>query len=154
MFAEPQAFFRMYGPVFDSNARFSLTKPVPSLGTNDDPESKVKAFYTFWRCFSSWRDFSCDDEHKPADIETAESRDERRWMQRQNEVAREKRKRAEYQRIQSMVERAYVNDPRLARFVCPVFCGLTYVCSCVKFRFKMEVEKAKEDAKRQKEDVR
>jgi len=53
--ADQQAFFKLYGPVFESNARFSTIKPVPLLGTLDDPEPKVKAFYTFWRTFSSWR---------------------------------------------------------------------------------------------------
>jgi hypothetical protein len=101
----------------------------------DDAEAKVKAFYTFWRTFSSWRDFSADDEHKPSDIETAGSRDERRFMIRENEVAREKRKKEEYKRIQTMVERAYVNDPRIAKF-------------------KLEAERAKEGAKKQKEDAR
>jgi len=142
MGADPLAFFKLYGPVFESNARFSNNKPVPMLGLVDDGEAKVKAFYTFWRTFSSWRDFSADDEHSPTDIETAESRDERRWMQRQNEVAREKRKRVEYQRIQTLVERAFTNDPRIARFKAEAE------------RVKEEARKAKEDAKRAAEDVK
>ena len=142
MGADPMAFFKLYGPVFESNARFSNNKPVPMLGHVDDGEAKVKVFYNFWRTFSSWRDFSADDEHTPSDIETAESRDERRWMQRQNEVAREKRKRAEYQRIQTLVERAFTNDPRIARFKAEAE------------RVKEEARKAKEDAKRAADDVK
>ena len=46
---------------------------------------KVNKFYEFWWNFKSWREFSGEDEH---DLDQAESRDERRWMERQNEKKR------------------------------------------------------------------
>jgi len=128
----PSAFFDVYGPVFEANARFSTVKPVPLLGTDDDEEAKVKTMYNFWRTFRSWRDFSAFDEFKDGDLETAEGRDHRRYMIKKNEAQREKQRKKEFQRIQLLVERAYKNDPRIARF-------------------KQGAEKQKEDAKNAKE---
>ena len=129
---DDEAFFSLYAPVFAMNARFSVVKPVPLLGEPDDDEETVKNMYNFWRTFRTWRDFSAYDEFKDGDIETAEGRDHRRWMIKKNEAQREKRKKKEIARIQLLVERAYKNDPRIARF-------------------KAETEKKKEEAVRARE---
>jgi hypothetical protein len=50
--------------------------------------------------FESWRDFSQFMEHK---VDEAESRDERRWMEKQNANANRKRKQAELHRIGLLV---------------------------------------------------
>lgn len=53
---------------------------------------KVKAFYNFWDNFETWRDFSCHDEYN---LEEAEDRYEKRWMESQNKVIRKKYIKAE-----------------------------------------------------------
>eukprot|EP00946_MAST-07B_sp_MAST-7B-sp1_P002720 g2720.t1 len=112
-FEPKEEFFTIYEPVFRRNARFSKHRPVPQLGDKDTPaegKNGFLAFYDFWHKFESWRDFSGFDEHNPNE---AEDRFERRWMERENKNARAKRKKAEYKRIQTLVERAYKNDPRI-----------------------------------------
>lgn len=105
-----QDFFDLYGPVFKRNAKFSERKPVPELGDDSTPIEEIVAFYEFWHQFESWRDFSKFDEHN---VEDADHREERRWMEKQNANARAKKKRAEYKRITNLVERARRCDYRL-----------------------------------------
>ncbi len=108
---EDEDFFALYGPVFSANGRFSTTKPVPQLGHEDDEWEKVEAFYAFWFKFQSWRDPPLEDEMNLAE---ADSREEKRWMKRQNDRQREKLKKVEVKRIQTLVSRAYNRDPRVA----------------------------------------
>ena len=54
---KPAAFFAMFGPVFEREARFSKKQPVPMLGGMDDPKDAVEGFYDFWYNFDSWRSF-------------------------------------------------------------------------------------------------
>jgi len=108
-------FFEVYGPVFERNERFSVKKPVPRLGVDETPMKQVTKFYQFWNRFESWRDFSKFDEFKDGDIENARDRMEKRWMMRQNEIQNSKRKKKEYERIRTLVERAMASDPRIAR---------------------------------------
>ena len=104
-------FFKLYGPVFKRNARFSSTKPVPELGDMDTEISKVYAFYDFWNKFDSWRDFTgLGAEHKPDD---AGSREEKRWMQKENQKIAEKLKRKEMNRIITLVSLGEKFDPRI-----------------------------------------
>lgn len=103
-------FFDVYRPVFERNARWSSRKPVPALGKPDDSDERVRAFYAFWFEFDSWRDFSGEGEHNP---EEAESREERRWMERENSKAAAKSRRAEVARLNNLVTRAYARDPRV-----------------------------------------
>lgn len=105
-------FFDLYGPVFLRNARFSKRKPVPKLGGPKDSDETVRNFYSFWFEFDSWRDFSDVGEHN---LDDAESRDERRWMESQNKKAVTKAKRTEVARLNDLVTRSYTRDPRVQR---------------------------------------
>ena len=42
-------------------------------------------FYDFWYKFKSWRDFKVDKDH---DLERADGREERRWMEKENDRLR------------------------------------------------------------------
>jgi len=108
---DPALFFELYGEAFHRFARWSEKKPVPSLGTDEDDITVVDSFYDFWFEFKSWRDFSFDDEHDPDD---AEDREEKRWMQRENERARKKYKKEETTKIRKLIDLAMDRDPRIA----------------------------------------
>jgi len=105
-------FFKAWGPVFKRNGRFSLIKPVPELGDIDSPGSHVNAFWSFWRSFKSWRDFSSQDEHQ---INAGDAREDKRWMMQENQQNRRKLKKKEMRRITEMVELAFKLDPRRKR---------------------------------------
>lgn len=108
----PQDFFKVFGPVFMRNSRWSVTQAVPSLGDENTPIKEVDKFYDFWDSFKSWREFPHADEF---DLEQAESREHKRWMERQNGKLQEKAKKEEYARIRSFVDNAYKRDPRILR---------------------------------------
>ena len=103
-------FFEIYAPVFRRNARFSARENVPGLGGPNDPWSKVEQFYTFWFSFESSREFPATEGH---DLSQASCREERRWMQRQNEKEKENKKKAEMKRVMRLVKQAYKRDPRV-----------------------------------------
>ncbi|KAK6175900.1 hypothetical protein SNE40_014276 [Patella caerulea] len=63
--------------------------------------------------FDSWREFSYLDEEEK---EKGENRDERRWIEKQNKAARQKRKKEETSRIRQLVDNAYACDPRVMKF--------------------------------------
>ncbi|CAB4045121.1 dnaJ homolog subfamily C member 2-like, partial [Paramuricea clavata] len=48
--------------------------------------------------------------------EKGESRDERRWMEKQNRAMRQKRKKEETTRLRTLVDNCYACDPRLKKF--------------------------------------
>ncbi|PHJ22142.1 hypothetical protein CSUI_003998 [Cystoisospora suis] len=100
----PEEFYTIFAPVFQSNARWSSRRPVPTLGDEETPMEKVRGFYDFWFEFQSWRDFGVHDEY---DLNDAECREERRWMERENQKIRKKHIKAERARIQKLVETAY-----------------------------------------------
>lgn len=54
-------FFRIFAPIFEREARFSKTQPVPLLGAPDDGKGAVEGFYDFWYNFDSWRSFEYMD---------------------------------------------------------------------------------------------
>ncbi|CAL5032630.1 unnamed protein product [Urochloa decumbens] len=108
----PQDFFKVFGPAFMRNGRWSVTQPIPSLGDDTTPVGEVDKFYNFWYNFKSWREFPDDDEY---DLEQAESREHKRWMERQNAKLQEKAKKAEYARVRTLVDNAYKKDPRIQR---------------------------------------
>lgn len=106
-------FFEVFGLVFSENERWSSTQPVPQLGDPDATYEQVNAFYSFWYDFDSWREFSYMDEEN---LEKAESREERRWMDKQNKTVRQKRKKEEMARLRTLVDTAYTLDPRIKKF--------------------------------------
>ncbi|XP_035232451.1 dnaJ homolog subfamily C member 2-like isoform X1 [Stegodyphus dumicola] len=93
-------FFEVFQPVFEANSRWSTKQPVPSLGNKDSPFDQVDAFYSFWYDFDSWREFSYLDEEEK---EKGENREERKWIEKQNKIARQKRKKDEMARIRQLV---------------------------------------------------
>ena len=77
----------------------------------DTDMKKVYAFYDFWNKFESWRDFTgLGAEHNPDD---AGSREEKRWMQKENQKTAEKLKRKEMNRIITLVSLGEKFDPRI-----------------------------------------
>ena len=112
---EEGAFYSTFGPAFKRNARWSAAPggadAVPELGDADTPWEKVDKFYDFWFAFKSWREFPHEDEE---DVEGAESREEKRWLERHNAKLREAGKKEERKRLRAFVELSYERDPRVA----------------------------------------
>lgn len=108
----PQDFFKVFGPAFMRNGRWSVNQPAPMLGDDNTPLKVVDAFYDFWFSFKSWREFPSDEDF---DLEQAESRDHRRWMERQNAKNSEKARKDEHTRIRTLVDNAYKRDPRIIK---------------------------------------
>lgn len=132
-------FFKVFEPIIKSNARWSQEQPALLLGDMNSTQEEVNLFYSFWYEFKSWRNFAYMDEEDP---EKAESREERRWMERENKHMRQKRKKDELSRIRSIVELAFNNDPRLKKF------------KDVERQRKLEIKQAKELAIQEKEQQR
>ena len=103
-------FFCVFGPFFERNSRWSEVPNAPLLGNSETPYDAVVRMYDFWFDFRSWRDFADADEY---DVETASFREERRWMERNNEKLRVKRRKDEKARLARLVELAYAHDPRI-----------------------------------------
>eukprot|EP00795_Rhopilema_esculentum_P002392 gene2392-18036_t len=129
-------FFETFKPVFSRNSRWSVKTPALDLGDMDSSEDYVNEFYAFWYDFDSWREFSYLDEE---DKGMAESREERRWMEKQNRRKRQSRKKEELARIRLLVDTAYANDPRIKKF------------AEERKQRKLQDKKAKEEAAKEKE---
>ncbi|XP_073281622.1 uncharacterized protein, partial [Primulina huaijiensis] len=108
----PHEFFKVFGPAFLRNGRWSVNQPVPTLGDDNTPFQEVDSFYDFWYSFKSWREFPHADEFE---LDQAESREHRRWMERQNAKLSEGARKEEYARVRALVDNAYKRDPRLLR---------------------------------------
>merc|ERR1719353_2093881 len=109
-------FFAKFRGVFERNARFSTVKPVPSLGDENTPVAEVRQFYRFWKSFDSWRDPLADAQlngEEICNLDEAECREERRWMEQENARIARRFKKAETERVQGFVQLAFENDPRL-----------------------------------------
>jgi len=100
---EESEFFKVFGPAFRRNALWSNKRPVPDLGDENTDIKKVYKFYEFWENFDSWRDFSVYDEYN---LDEAESRYERRYMERENKRIKSEHLKKERQRIFNLVENA------------------------------------------------
>ncbi|KAL0786479.1 hypothetical protein Bca101_002725 [Brassica carinata] len=81
---EENDFFKVFGPAFKRNARWSVNTRVPNLGDENTPVKEVDSYYNFWYAFKSWREFPEEEEH---DLEEADSREEKRWMEHDLEEA-------------------------------------------------------------------
>jgi DnaJ family protein C protein 2 len=106
-------FYKLWGPVFESESRFSKVKPVPQLGDENSSKEHVEHFYNFWYNFDSWRSFEYLDEEVPDDNE---NRDQKRHMERKNNNARKKRKTEDTQRLRKLVDDALAMDERIKKF--------------------------------------
>lgn len=106
-------FYKAWGRVFKSEARFSKTQPVPMLGNEESNKEEVEAFYNFWYNFDSWRSFEYLDEDVPDDNE---NRDQKRHMERKNTNARKKKKAEDNARLRKLVDDCLAGDERIKRF--------------------------------------
>ncbi|RLV96188.1 Zuotin [Spathaspora sp. JA1] len=106
-------FFEVWGPIFESESRFSTKQPVPALGGLDATKEQVDEFYGFMNKFDSWKTFEFKDEDVPDD--TA-NRDHKRYIERKNIATRKKLKQEDNKRLIELVERAYSEDPRIKAF--------------------------------------
>lgn len=109
----------------------------PPFGDDGSSLDDVHAFYDFWTHFESWRDFTLAAEKETEhDLDSADCRDEKRWMKQEVDRKMKKLKREEMARINLLVERAMAADPRLRR----------------EKERKIREKKEKEDAKRRAEE--
>ncbi|CAH0550976.1 unnamed protein product [Brassicogethes aeneus] len=106
-------FYEIFSYYFDLNARWSEKSKVPKLGGPDATRQEVERFYSFWYDFKSWREYSYEDEE---DKEKCQDRDERRYVDKLNKAERLRKKKEEMSRIRALVDLAYNNDPRIAKF--------------------------------------
>jgi len=107
---EATGFYVTFQTVFHRNARWSTRRPVPDLGDDKTSIEKVHKFYDWWFEFDSWREFSQHAEHN---LEDADCREERRWMERQNQKVLKKYEQDERKRIMHLAEVAERLDPRI-----------------------------------------
>jgi DnaJ homolog subfamily C member 2 len=107
-------FYKLWGPVFEAEARFSKKHPVPKLGNEKSTREEVEGFYDFWYNFDSWRSFEYLDEDVPDD---SESRDQKRHMERKNQNQRKKRKTEDTARLRKLVQTAQDLDDRIKKFL-------------------------------------
>lgn len=106
-------FYKVFSCYFELNSRWSEKPNVPKLGGPMDDREKVERFYSFWYDFKSWREYSYEDEE---DKEKCSDRDERRFVDKMNKAERLRKKKEEMSRIRALVDLAYNNDPRIAKF--------------------------------------
>jgi len=104
-------FYTVFGKVFERNSKWATTR-MPALGDSETSIQQTNRFYKSWYAMKSWREFSYLDEYEP---ETAETREEKRWMERKNNKERAKKEREEQQRINSLIDLAYKLDPRIKK---------------------------------------
>mmetsp|Transcript_22576 Transcript_22576/g.31438 ORF Transcript_22576/g.31438 Transcript_22576/m.31438 type:complete len:668 (+) Transcript_22576:166-2169(+) len=107
---EDGEFYKVFGPAFHRQSRWSEKTPVPQLGDEAAADAVVEKFYDFWLRFRSWREFPDEEEH---DLDSAECREHKRYMERENKKLREKNKKKEDKRLTSFIELAYKIDPRM-----------------------------------------
>ncbi|KAJ2557575.1 Zuotin [Coemansia sp. RSA 1933] len=106
-------FYETYRPVFEREARFSNSQPVPGLGDENSSREDVEAFYAFWYEFDSWRSF----EYLDKDVADGNgNRDEKRYIEGKNRKERANRKKEDIQRVRTLVENAMKVDQRMVKF--------------------------------------
>ncbi|CEJ61500.1 Zuotin [Penicillium brasilianum] len=106
-------FYKLWGPVFKAEGRFSNKQPVPQLGDENSTQEEVETFYNFWYNFDSWRTFEYLDEDIPDD---GEGRDQKRHTEKKNANARRKRKSEDIARLREMVDECLALDERIKKF--------------------------------------
>ncbi|KAM7201935.1 DnaJ domain containing protein [Naviculisporaceae sp. PSN 640] len=106
-------FYKLWGNVFKSEARFSNNHPVPHFGDEKSTKEEVENFYNFWYNFDSWRTFEYLDEDVPDDNE---NRDQKRHTERKNANARKKKKAEDNARLRKLLDDCSAGDERIKRF--------------------------------------
>ncbi|EYE96048.1 putative ribosome associated DnaJ chaperone Zuotin [Aspergillus ruber CBS 135680] len=106
-------FFKLWGRVFESEARFSKIQPVPMFGDDNTTQEELENFYNFWYNFDSWRSFEYLDEDVPDDNE---NRDQKRHIEKKNANARRKRKTEDITRLRKILDDASSQDERIKKF--------------------------------------
>ncbi|KAI0313418.1 DnaJ domain-containing protein, partial [Amylostereum chailletii] len=106
------AFFKLFGPVFERESRFSKKQPVPLLGAYEDTKEAVEGFYDFWYNFDSWRSFEYLDKEVN---EGSDNRDDKRYTEKKNKSERARRKKDDTARLRQIVDLALGLDPRIKR---------------------------------------
>lgn len=106
-------FYKLWGPVFEAEGRFSNKQPVPQLGDENSTQEEVETFYNFWYNFDSWRTFEYLDEDIPDD---GEGRDQKRHTEKKNANARRKRKSEDIARLRALVDECLALDERIKKF--------------------------------------
>ncbi|EMD37170.1 hypothetical protein CERSUDRAFT_84203 [Gelatoporia subvermispora B] len=106
------AFFKLFTPVFEREARFSRKQPVPMLGAYEDPKQTVEGFYDFWYNFDSWRSYEYLDKEVN---EGSDNRDDKRYTEKKNKSERARRKKEDIARLRGIVDLALSVDPRIKR---------------------------------------
>ncbi|THH12663.1 hypothetical protein EW146_g7492 [Bondarzewia mesenterica] len=96
------AFFKLFSPVFEREARFSRKEPVPLLGKYEDSKEQVEGFYDFWYNFDSWRSFEYLDKEVN---EGSDNRDDKRFTEKKNKSERARRKKEDTARRRKRRER-------------------------------------------------
>lgn len=139
-------FYKLWGGVFKSEARFSKNHPVPAFGNESSSKDEVETFYNFWYNFDSWRSFEYLDEDVPDDNE---NRDQKRHMERKNANARKKKKAEDNARLRKLLDDCSASDERIKRF--------RKEANAAKNQKRIEKEeserKAKEEAQSKKEEA-
>jgi DnaJ family protein C protein 2 len=112
--APPEKFFKIFGPIFEREARFykGPIEEVPMIGGIDDPKEKVEEFYDFWYKFESWRSFEYLDKEVN---EGSDNRDDKRYTEKKNKSERARRKKEDNARLRGLVDTCLAVDPRIKR---------------------------------------
>lgn len=111
--ASKKGWLKAWGPVFESEGRFSKEQPVPKLGSDGSTKVEVETFYNFWYNFDSWRSFEYQDEDVPDDTE---NRDQKRHVEKKNNNARKKKKTEDTARLRNLVDECLAGDERIKKF--------------------------------------
>ena len=110
---DEEEFLKEFAACFGRNGSFSERKPVPTLGDMKTPIGKILKFYEFWDAFKSWRDFTVEDEY---DLDQAENRYERRYMEKENKLMKRDLLKKEKARLKKLVDLARARDPRIQKY--------------------------------------
>jgi DnaJ family protein C protein 2 len=109
----PPDYFELCIPAFEDLCMFFDGKQDASKFICADPDApfeSVRKMYEFWAKFKSWRQFPAKDEH---DLETADDRAHKRWMENENKGKRVEEKKKDTKLIKQFIEAAEANDPRV-----------------------------------------
>jgi len=108
---ENEDFYEVYRMVLKRNAYWhSDPSKLHDFGDAKTSWERVNKFYKNWEKFVSWRDFTMEDEY---DVMQAESRYEKRWMEKQNRCMKGDLYKKERTRIFNLVENCRASDPRV-----------------------------------------